>query len=62
MSPSGDPYLMAFQIKQLFDNKDLAYSLSRNAYQVARRRHDVSNAGRQYIAIYQNVLKIHSGN
>lgn len=58
-APAGDPYMMAYQIKRLFENDELAISLSKNAYQKAIKRHDRESTALQYLQIYQKVIKQH---
>lgn len=58
-APAGDPYMMAFQIKRVFENDELAISLSKNAHLKALKRHDRENTTSQYLHIYQEIIKIH---
>lgn len=59
IAPSGDEYLLAYQIKRLFDNKSLAEEISHNAYNTALRRHDINNTTIQYVNIYKKVIQSH---
>ena len=58
-APAGDPYMMAFQIKRIFENDELAISLSKNAHLKALKRHNKENTTSQYLHIYQEIIKIH---
>lgn len=58
-APAGDPYVMAFQIKRIFENNELALSLSRNGHLRALDRHDRLETTSQYLHIYQEIIKIH---
>lgn len=58
-APAGDPYTMAFQIKRIFDNNDLAISLSKNAHQKALKRHDCEKTTVQYLNIYNQIIQLH---
>lgn len=55
-APAGDSYMMAFQIKRVFDDDALAMMLSENAHQVALKRHDRNMITQQYIGIYHDVI------
>lgn len=57
---SGDPYLMAFQIKRIFDDAELANGLSKRAHIVALKRHSVNETRQQYIEIYKTVISSHA--
>ena len=58
--PSGDSYSLAFQIGRLFSNDILALKLSKNARQIALRRHDVKQTSEQYCHIYEDIIKQHN--
>lgn len=58
-APAGDPYMMAFQIKRIFENDELAISLSKNAHLKALKRHDREKTASLYLRIYQEIIKIH---
>ena len=58
-APAGDPYMMAFQIKRIFENDELAISLSKNAHLKALKRHDRENTTSEYLRIYQEIIKKH---
>lgn len=47
---------MAYQIKKLFDDDDLAERLSQNAYKIAQVRHNPEKTAAQYLDIYNNVI------
>lgn len=55
-APAGDPYMMAYQIGQIFHDDALAKALGTAAYAVALRRHDPLQTGKQYAAIYEKIL------
>lgn len=57
---AGDPYMMAYQIKTIFENESLAVTLSQNAYKTALRRHDKGLTAKQYITAYEQIIKRHS--
>lgn len=54
--PSNDPYALAYNIKYLMENNDLRVKLSRNAYIVARDRHDRDKIVEQVIDVYQTIM------
>lgn len=58
-APAGDAYMMAYQIKNIFENDSLAFKLSQNAYQLALTRHDKEKTAKQYIKAYQEIIKMH---
>lgn len=58
-APAGDPYMMAFQIKRIFENDELALSLSNHAHQKALIRHNVRESVTQYLDIYAQIIKFH---
>lgn len=60
MSPSGDEYMIAYQIKRFFDNDSLALEMGHNAYKTALQRHDIAKTGKQYIDIYREIIRIHN--
>lgn len=59
-APAGDSYMMAFQIKRIFEEDNLATSLSRNAHIKALKRHDIVNITTQYLNIYNEIINIHN--
>lgn len=54
---NDDPALIAWKIKQIFDNDDLALSLSKAARIRARKNHDPENNTKKMINIYQQMLE-----
>lgn len=58
-APAGDPYMMAFQIKRIFENNELAASLSQHAHQKALKRHNCEETTAQYINIYHQIIQLH---
>lgn len=59
LSPAGDPYLLAYNVKKIFDDDNLACKLSHNANLVAKRRHNKENVCQQYEDIYKEVIYLH---
>ena len=59
LSPAGDPYMIAYHIKQIFDNNQLASTLSKNACAMASKRHDIDVIVQQYLSSYREIIKIH---
>lgn len=59
-APAGDDHMMAFQIKRVFDNDELACRLSYNENFVANRRHDDVSVPKVYIDAYKTILKMKS--
>lgn len=58
-APAGDEYIMAYQIKRIFEDRMLALKLSKNAYQVAIVRHNKQSAYEQYMNAYKKIISIH---
>lgn len=58
-APAGDPYMMAFQIKRIFENNELSASLSQHAHQKALKRHNCEKTTAQYINIYHQIIQLH---
>ena len=56
--PTGDYSMLAYQIERIFENDDLANTLSKNAKSIALIRHDVNNTTQQYISIYQKIIEL----
>lgn len=59
-APAGDPYMMAYQIKRIFEDDNLATMLSNNAYQTAIKRHDIFKTVNQYNSIYEEIIMHHN--
>lgn len=57
--PSGDHVMLAYQIDRLFSDKNLAQVISRNARQVAEKRHDLEQTTIQYMEIYKSIVNGH---
>jgi glycosyltransferase involved in cell wall biosynthesis len=55
-APSGDAAMLAYQIKQIFDNDALAIQLSENGKAIAARRHDIPSTITQYKNAYQTIV------
>lgn len=58
-TPAGDEYLMAYQIKRIFDDDKLAIKLSCNAHKIALRRHNILKTTEQYINAYNEIINYH---
>lgn len=56
--PSNDPFLLAWNMKNLMNNSTLRQWLSENAYKVASERHDRKNIVERVVEIYQ-IIKNH---
>ena len=54
--PSGDSYVMAYQIKRLFDSDSLCQTLSSNEVALAQKRHDPIVSAEEYINIYKEII------
>ena len=52
---NDDPALLAWKVKQIFDNDDLALSLSKAAQERARTDHDPKMLTERLINIYQQI-------
>lgn len=61
LSPAGDPYMLAYNIKRIFDDNQLALSLSENACSLALIRHDIKTVVQQYLSAYKIIINIHNG-
>lgn len=59
-SASGDEFMIAHQIKRLFEDDELANELAHNAFQTALRRHDIVATGHQYLDAYKKIISIHN--
>lgn len=59
LSPAGDPYMLAYYIEQIFDNDQLASTISKNACTIASKLHDVDVVLQQYLSTYSKIIKIH---
>lgn len=58
-APAGDEFLMAYQIKRIFEDDALATNLSTNARKVASQRHNKQQTLDQYINAYQAIINSH---
>lgn len=58
-APAGDPYMMAYQIKRILDDDELAMMLSRNVHQKALMRHDREKTTSQYLNCYRKIIQLH---
>lgn len=58
-APAGDVYMMAYQMKRIFNDSELANKLSKNAHQIALCRHDSGSTIIQYINAYKAIVELH---
>lgn len=56
MVPSGDSYVMAYQIKRLFDSDDLCKRLSLSEVKLSDERHNKEKTCMQYIDAYKEII------
>lgn len=56
-APSGDSYVMAEQIMRIFENDELANSLSRNEYKQASMRLEPESIVNQYMKDYHQIIE-----
>lgn len=54
--PANDPYQMAFLIREIYLNKDLADNLSKNGREVALKRHNKKHIVDKLINIYDSII------
>ncbi len=59
IAPAGDEYMIAFQIKRIFENNTLATNLGLSAFQTAQTRHNIESGIRQYQIAYQKIISMH---
>lgn len=59
--PADDHVMMAYQIDRIFSDDQLAYLLSNNAKEIARKRHNIRDTINQYIGIYNEIINVHKG-
>ncbi|WP_298653429.1 glycosyltransferase [uncultured Proteiniphilum sp.] len=60
--PSGDSAFLAYQIKRIFSEDTLAMKISREAQNIAHRRHNVEQTTQQYLTIYSHIIEQHHEN
>lgn len=53
---SGDPYMIALAIDNIFRNDDLAIFLSANAFKIAQNRHNKEKVTKQYVDSFKNII------
>lgn len=56
LAAAGDEYIMAYQIKRVFDDAPLATKLSEGAFKVALKRHNKEVATMQYLDAYKQII------
>jgi len=54
--PNGDKYLLAERIMQFFQSRELCESISKRAFEVARRRHDSSDIAQRLLQVYEQLM------
>ena len=54
--PANDPYQMAFLIKEIFENKELANNISKAGREVAQKRHNKKDIIEKLINIYDSII------
>jgi glycosyltransferase involved in cell wall biosynthesis len=56
-SPTGDAFMLAARIREIFEDDDLAVRLGSQAREVAVRRHDPDVIVNEILAVYEDVLR-----
>lgn len=59
-APSGDACMMAFQIARLFDDRNFAANLGKQAYEMYISKHDREKVADEYKNIYRQIINLHS--
>lgn len=59
LSPSGDEFMIAHQIRRLFEDTDLVDNIAKGALQTALERHDIEKTGQQYVEAYNEIIRLH---
>ena len=54
---NDDPALLAWNIKRIFDNDELAVSLSENGRKRALQNHDEASNAEQLLTVYREILR-----
>lgn len=54
--PANDPYYLAYKIKQIISNKNLAIKLGTNGRETALERHNPKQIVNELISIYQQII------
>ncbi len=54
---NDDPSLLAWNIKKIFDNDELALELSKNAHKKAEDTHNPGKNAEQLVSVYKDILK-----
>lgn len=60
MAPSGDEYVMAYQIKRLFDNVELSNRIAYNAFELGKKRHNKLASAQMYVESYKTIIELHN--
>lgn len=58
-APSGDSYMMAYQIRRVFEDTELANKLSKNSMLLAENRHNRDSISDQYLDAYNKIIELH---
>lgn len=58
----GDYAYLAFQIKRIFSDDELAKKIGREARMIAQKRHHLEQTPKQYISIYSSIINQHHEN
>lgn len=59
LSASGDEYMIAYQIRRLFEDDELCNQLSIAELNTARKRHDIQRAAELAFQGYQRIIELH---
>lgn len=59
MAPSGDEFMIAHQIKRIFENQELGEKLAKQALKTAEERHNIEQTSQQYVDAYKEIIQIH---
>ena len=59
LSASGDEYMIAYQIRRLFEDDELCNQLSIAELNTAKKRHDIQRASELAFQGYQRIIELH---
>ena len=59
LSASGDEYMIAYQIRRLFEDDELCNQLSISELNTAKKRHDIQRASELAFQGYQRIIELH---
>lgn len=57
-APSGDEFMIAHQIRRIFDDKEVAAQLGHKALKTALKRHDRVSVAKMYVDIYKKIIEL----